>query len=247
KLLQAIAFAQDAVGDRPQEFLEQFDDYVDSLKDEIAPRSPGTTRQLQPEENTFELETIATRTSNPLQLLPGGSLHLEPLDLPALLDPLARSADAIAQERNLVLQVRIPQNLPPVRGDRRALEEVLNNLLDNALKYTPTGGRVTLEAGFDRPPLQGIAISDTGPGIPPGDQLRLFERHYRGIQARGDIPGTGLGLAIAREWVEKMEGEIEVISPAIADRANSNRRGTTFIVWLPLASAENQIRTQGEV
>jgi signal transduction histidine kinase len=231
--------------DRLQEFLEQFDDYVDSFKDEIAALPPETIRQWHPDdEDPLELETATAPTSNPLKLLPGGALSLEPLDLTALLKPLAQSADAIAQERGLTLQIRIPPNLPPIRGDRRALGEVLNNLLDNALKYTPRGGRVTLEAGQKHPLMQGIAISDTGPGIPPEDRARLFERHYRGVQARSDIPGTGLGLAIAKEWVEQMQGQIEIISPAIADRANSNFPGTTFIVWLPLASAENQIRTQ---
>ncbi|MDY6786465.1 MAG: ATP-binding protein, partial [Cyanobacteriota bacterium] len=243
---RAIAESILRESDRLQGFLEQFDEYIDSLKDEIAALPPETLEQWHPEdEDPLEWETVATPAARPLPLLPSGDLHLQTLDLTALLEPLVQSADAIAQERGLVLEVRIPPNLPPVRGDRRALGEVLNNLLDNALKYTPRGGNVTLEAGLNRPSMQGIAISDTGPGIPPTDQLRLFERHYRGVQAQGDIPGTGLGLAIAKEWVEQMQGQIETISPAITDRANTNPRGTTFIVWLPLASAERQIRTQG--
>jgi signal transduction histidine kinase len=128
--------------------------------------------------------------------------------------------------------------------------------MDNSLKYTPAGGKVIIQAGQIRVSTQGakqssIAISDTGPGIPPQDLDHIFERHYRGVQAETGIPGTGLGLAIARELVEQMQGEIEVISPAVfnwaacqsAEQSVSNFSlscdslgpGTTFIVWLPLA------------
>ncbi|NER35884.1 MAG: GAF domain-containing protein [Oscillatoria sp. SIO1A7] len=86
-----------------------------------------------------------------------------------------------------------------------------------------------------------IAISDTGPGIPEGDLEHLFQRHYRGVMAESDIPGTGLGLAIARDLLVQMEGEIEVFSPADprwlpAEVPDSAGPGTTFVVWLPIAS-----------
>jgi signal transduction histidine kinase len=92
--------------------------------------------------------------------------------------------------------------------------------------------------------MLGIAISDTGPGIPSQDLEHLFERHYRGVQASTAIPGTGLGLAIAKELIEQMHGEIEVFSPAqpLWDKQNSESAlsnpqdnppmGTTFVVWL---------------
>ncbi len=91
-----------------------------------------------------------------------------------------------------------------------------------------------------RQPTIAIAISDTGPGIPPQDLDCLFERHYRGVQAATDIPGTGLGLAIARDLAARMHGEIQVFSPALVAPATSldkqkppsSKQGATFILWL---------------
>jgi len=127
----------------------------------------------------------------------------------------------------------------------------LSNLIDNALKYTPSGGEIDIQVGEKRRTPQGeliaISISDTGPGIPSQDLEHLFERHYRGVQASSAIPGTGLGLAIAKELIEQMHGEIKVFSPAqpgwtkrnsesAMDKAQDNSEiGTTFVVWLPMA------------
>jgi len=86
---------------------------------------------------------------------------------------------------------------------------VFSNLIDNALKYTPSG-KIYIQAGLEQSHLQGIAISDTGPGIPPEDLEHIFE-HYRGVQSSSEIPGTGLGLAIAN-LIEQMQGEIQVFS-----------------------------------
>ncbi|NEO34648.1 MAG: ATP-binding protein, partial [Symploca sp. SIO3C6] len=143
---------------------------------------------------------------------------LDPVSMIDILAPLMVSAHAIAQERNLTLHVTSSDTLPLVWADAKALREVLNNLLDNALKYTPPGGDVYVIVGIDGnesiyPGKQGIAIADTGPGIPPEDQPHLFTRHFRGVQAQGNIPGTGLGLAIAQLLMHQMQGEISVFSP----------------------------------
>jgi signal transduction histidine kinase len=92
------------------------------------------------------------------------------------------------------------------------LREVFSNLIDNALKYTPAGGKVTVEVKNVKNSVE-IVFKDTGYGIPMSDQERIFQRHYRGVQAGGDIPGTGLGLAIAKELITSMGGTIEFISP----------------------------------
>ncbi|UBF27545.1 GAF domain-containing sensor histidine kinase [Kovacikia minuta CCNUW1] len=180
-------------------------------------------------------------------LVRGESLLLEPCSLMAVLEPLLASAGAIAQERNLTLQSHISANLPPIQVNAQALREVLNNLLENALKYTPAG-QITVLVNF--PPqfpsqLENstswleICISDTGPGIPLEDLPHIFERRFRGVQAQGEIPGSGLGLAIARELVEQMHGRIQVFSPALPTHLNSpttaGKPGTTFVVWLPVA------------
>ncbi|MEL7418491.1 MAG: HAMP domain-containing sensor histidine kinase [Cyanobacteria bacterium J06555_3] len=163
-------------------------------------------------------------------LLPGSTAELESVDLAEILVPLLNTAQAIAIERELELSNLIPSALPLVLGDLAALREILNNLLDNALKYTPSGGKVQLDLEYSERQL-GIAIRDTGVGIPPSVQQRIFERHYRGVQAKGDIPGTGLGLAIARELAAKMQGEIELISP---NNFTPDSIGTTFILWLAI-------------
>jgi signal transduction histidine kinase len=125
-----------------------------------------------------------------------------------------------------------------VIANAKALREVLNNLIDNALKYTPTGGEVKIYSIEKLEQAQqnwlGIAISDSGYGIPLEDQQKIFERHYRGRQAQSDIPGSGLGLAIAKDLIEKMGGKIEIISPNNIEK-NTSLPGTTMIVWLVVA------------
>jgi signal transduction histidine kinase len=167
-------------------------------------------------------------------LLPNVRELLGDCQLMDILHPLLLSAQAIAQERNLTFHSLIPPHLPQIRANPAALREVLSNLIDNALKYTPSGGMVTVRVESDseiKPHHLTIAIRDTGLGIPPQDLEHLFQRHYRGVQAQGDIPGTGLGLAIAQELIAQMEGKIEVTSPPLGDD-----RGTEFLVWLRVGS-----------
>lgn len=231
--------------DRLQELLQRFDEAIDLNQTEIPPAlRPETSKESG-------LDTL------PVLLLPDSRKSPQEAtglcSVAQVLEPLLDSAKAIALERNLDLIAQIPPDLPPVQVDAKALREVLSNLIDNALKYTPAGGKVIVQAGRIRVSDRGkkqssIAVSDTGPGIPPQDLEHIFERHYRGVQAKTEIPGTGLGLAIARELVEQMHGEIEVISPAVFNWADDSADqlvlnssqvddppgpGTTFVVWLP--------------
>lgn len=226
--------------DRLQELLQEFDQVLDL--DTSPPMLPATSSHS------------GGGSAQPA-LLPGSSflsspnLHLEPHAIREVLEPLLESAIAIAQDRRLRLWTDLPPGLPQVQIDLRALREVLNNLIDNALKYTPAGGQIYIST-LSHPPLepprpgnwQTFTIADTGPGIPPQDLEHLFERHYRGVQANTKIPGTGLGLAIARALIQQMQGEIQIFSPAHTCRlvpaqfAASNRAerpGTAFLVWLP--------------
>ena len=168
-------------------------------------------------------------SSDTVKALTGHSLQLQVCDPMDVLDPLFLSAQAIAQDRSLSLCVTCSEYRGSIWADAQALREVYNNLIDNALKYTPPHGRVDIIVGIepdqiafdheDDPsvlgdhPMQGVAIADTGPGIPIADQAHLFERHFRGIQSQGDIPGTGLGLAIAQLLTQQMGGIIQVFSP----------------------------------
>ncbi len=145
---------------------------------------------------------------------------------PVDLEVLARTALELhgpaAQKKGLVLASTVPAGLAAM-GDGRALEQVVVNLVDNAVKYTAVGG-VTLGAirqGQDTV----ITVADTGPGIEPHHLARLFERFYRVDPGRSrEAGGTGLGLAIAKHLVQGMAGEITVASGA---------EGTRFTVRLP--------------
>ncbi len=217
KLAQSIL----AQSDRFQALLEQFEAESNKL--------PSLDSQVSLGQNSFLLDSDEGIDRSSF-LLPGSITELTTVDLKQILEPLLNTASAIAIERNIALIDRLPIAIPLVTGDISALREIFNNLLDNALKYTPAGGQVRLELKTALRML-GIAIEDTGSGIPQSDRERIFERHYRGVQAQGDIPGTGLGLAIARELIVKMRGEIEIISP---NNLSTDSPGTTFIVWLPV-------------
>jgi len=205
--------------DRLNELLQQLDRTIDLTVDDLHQRS---------------LPAAAALPS--LSLLPTEQ-KTQSCSIGEILEPIIASAQAIATERNLELQADIPPNLPPLKAQPSALREVLSNLIDNALKYTPAGGKIYIQAGQTQAHFQGIAISDNGPGIPQQDLAHMFERHYRGVQAKSSIPGTGLGLAIAKDLIEQMQGKIEVFSPALT--ATAAEVGTTFIVWLPLSAPAN--------
>ena len=103
--------------------------------------------------------------------------------------------------------------------------------MTNAFNYTPEGGQVTVSTLMgNENQSYGFCVTDTGPGISPDEQLRLFDRFYRGSAAhQSKTPGTGLGLAIAREIVDRHQGRIEVKSDGVPGH------GAQFSVWLPAA------------
>ncbi|MEB3293808.1 MAG: HAMP domain-containing sensor histidine kinase, partial [Synechococcales bacterium] len=244
--------------DRLQDLLKQFEAAIDQgMTGAIA---PIPTHPAPPYAVEVVLETGMAEPSP--SLLPTSPLGGEPLDCHAcdlleILQPLLLSATAIAQEKQLQLQVFLPKAPVQVTVAPKALREVLSNIVDNAIKYTPAGiVQVQLKTENQHPvdpvildlaPDQAthptttlsatvqIWITDSGLGIPPEDLPRLFERHYRGIQATTGIPGTGLGLAIARALLLQMQGDIEIFSPPpaegwIGDDVPS--QGTTVVISL---------------
>jgi two-component system phosphate regulon sensor histidine kinase PhoR len=117
-----------------------------------------------------------------------------------------------AAEKDLRISVNLPQNVPDIAADRRRLAEVLQNLLDNAIQYTPPGGQIVVSASANGAEVT-FTVSDTGIGIPQADQPRIFERFYRVDVARSrEVGGTGLGLSIAKHLVEVHGGRIWVES-----------------------------------
>ena len=184
-------------------------------------------------------------------------MKLAPVDLNRLVTLLVEDRSVLFSNRGLRLELRTEPALPPVLADQRMLTQVLTNLMTNAMNYTPAGGVVTVSTQMgmgdwrlgigdwglnpsspthNDPPAErtwvSFSVSDTGPGIPPGEQARLFERFYRGEAARqSGVQGTGLGLAICREIVERHGGRITVESQV--------GKGSTFTVWLPTMGPEN--------
>ncbi len=165
----------------------------------------------------------------------GDLLELKPCDLRGILQPLLISAGLVAQEKPLALHTEFAAVVPLVNANASALREVLSNLIDNAVKYTPAGGEVHIRLVAESGRVA-VWVTDNGGGIPDADLAQLFQRHFRGVQALTEIPGTGLGLSIARELVQQMQGDIQVFSPMLAagwlgDRLPESR-GVTFVMTL---------------
>jgi two-component system phosphate regulon sensor histidine kinase PhoR len=155
-------------------------------------------------------------------------LKLEPLELRPAVESLLAAQRERAERRRLRLAIAIPPELPRARADRRALDQVLGNLLDNALKYAADGAAVTVRARDDGAGAVCISVEDTGPGIERRHLSRLFERFYRVDAGRSrELGGTGLGLSIVKHLVEAMGGSISVESEP--------GRGSAFHVTLPRA------------
>jgi two-component system phosphate regulon sensor histidine kinase PhoR len=141
------------------------------------------------------------------------ALECHPLDVCGLLRKAGLLMGEHARQQGITLAIDCPQQgLPKVLADYGRLEQVLLNLLDNAIKYTPPGGSVTL-AAEQRDRQVAFTVSDTGVGIPAKDLSRIFERFYRVDEARSrEQGGTGLGLAIVKHIVQLHGGEVQVTS-----------------------------------
>jgi two-component system phosphate regulon sensor histidine kinase PhoR len=164
-----------------------------------------------------------------LSQIESGKLELEfrPVEVRPLLESCLETARLEAEPKHLALSCECPEEIPPVRGDAQRLREVLQNLLDNAVRYTSEGGRVCARARTANGVVE-ISVEDTGIGIPHAEQQRIFERFYRVDAARSrEVGGTGLGLSIAKHLVEAHGGRIEVRSEV--------GRGSIFRIFLPAA------------
>ena len=155
-------------------------------------------------------------------------LHVEAFSLAELVQDVVQKFQIVAEKGKLSLQATFAENLPFVSGDIAMIERVLENLLENAFRYTPEGGRVTVSLTPEANSIK-MQITDTGRGISQEDLPHIFERSYRGEKHRPELPeGAGLGLAITKRILELHGSVIEVVSTLDA--------GTTFTFHLPLAS-----------
>ncbi len=152
-------------------------------------------------------------------------LPRERLDLRPLLLQAVRQHENAATRKQILCELEGAEGPLSVMGDRESLVQVVDNLLDNAIKYTPEGGSVRLAARVEDGAVT-LVVTDTGIGIPPADLERVFERFYRVDKARSrEMGGTGLGLSIVKHLVGAMGGEVGVESEL--------GKGTTFSVRLP--------------
>jgi PAS domain S-box-containing protein len=198
----------------------------------------GGAGELGPEQQRF-LSVVERNTKRLMQLVgdllfmaqvEAGklALDLEEVDLNEVLAECIEAAKPVADDRQVELVTDLAET-PTMLGDRSRLAQVLDNLISNALKFTPASGRVSVRVsrtGRDAV----VEVADTGVGIPAEEQDRLFERFFRSSNATEQaIPGSGLGLTIAKTIVERHEGSIEIES--------AEGKGTTVRVRLPLGAA----------
>jgi two-component system, OmpR family, phosphate regulon sensor histidine kinase PhoR len=169
-------------------------------------------------EDLLDLSRIESREYHP---------DLQPLAVGAVADQVIGLLRPQAEAKGMRLSLDVPPDMPLAVGDRRAFEQVLTNLIDNAVKYCPSGAAVTVRVrtadGYAR-----VRVEDTGPGIEPRHLPRLFERFYRVDSGRSrEMGGTGLGLSIVKHLVEAMNGNVGVES--------TPGKGSTFWFTLPLS------------
>ena len=157
-------------------------------------------------------------------------MHMARFAFSDALDSVMRSVELEAKRHQHRLLALYPATLPLIMGDRGRLEQVMLNVIGNAIKYTPDGGTIEVSAGADDR-LLWVEVCDNGIGIPPEDRERIFERFYRVDKARSrESGGTGLGLSIALEIVQRHHGTLEL--------APHEGAGTTVRMTLPLTQTQ---------
>jgi PAS domain S-box-containing protein len=199
----------------------------------------GLLKRGQPEKFPHYLGTLKRETLRLENLIEGllelsrlnagtEPITLNPIDVNHLIESLITDRASLIADRGLSLHMELGSNLPPALGDPWRLEQVLSNLLANAMNYTPQGGTITIRTKRqedDRQEWVTFTVEDTGLGITAEEMPHVFERFYRGTAGRkSGAPGTGLGLAICKELIDRLGGRITVESEL--------GHGTTFTVWL---------------
>lgn len=237
-------------------------DFVSSVSHEL--RTPLTTikaltrllmrGELSEEKRREYLETISVECDRQIDLvlnlldlsrIEGGVFRLalervEPLEI---IESCVKSEMTAAEKRRHTLRVEPFPEVPPICADPKALRRVVSNLIENAIKYTPDGGLITLSAHAAEEGFVRISVTDNGRGIPPEDLPVLFNKFHRGrpVAAKSttdedfledaDVSGVGLGLYLARNVIERMGGRITVETEV--------GRGSAFGLHLPIWSGAN--------
>ena len=248
--IRELAVAFNAMCDRLSELDQMKIDYIGHLSHEL--RTPLTaikeaSRMLQERvfaavpERERELQTLILdecerliRSVNRLldfSMMESGMmpLTLQEAGLSPIVEKNLQRFSPIAQRKKIDLQMQVPQDLPPLRMDAEKIDVVLENLLSNALKFTPEGGRIRIAARH-RPDagVIEVAVSDTGRGIPESGLKEVFEKFRRVDGGKGAVRGTGLGLAIVKHIINAHGGHVWAESEV--------GKGSTFTFLLPVQS-----------
>lgn len=205
---------------------------IETLQDSALEDPPVAQRFLRRAATEVESITQIVEELLTLSRIESGQVRLQ-LEPAPVIDVVMRPVERLlppAERQEVELVLDLPAGLPLILADVGHIQQVITNLVHNAIKYTPQGGRITLSAKLEGDTVI-LAVADTGIGIPATDLSRVFERFYKSDRARrrGEIGGTGLGLAIAKHIVQAHEGQIWVKS--------KEGRGSTFYFSLPVADS----------
>jgi len=235
--------AQAAVAIENSRLFQQFDlisEFVHELRTPLASLRTATHLLTHPEidetkrdqlakniqRETSRLADMSTDFLSVARLESGRSqFHVEPFNISNLLHECFQLIIDQAEEKGLFCNIEVPEDLPTIQGDCDKIKQAVLNLLSNAIKYTPQGGRLMLKGELHSDWVH-VEISDTGIGIPPKYQNRMFSKFFRVPGSERHAQGTGLGLSIVKRIIEGHGGEIDFQSEVDA--------GTTFNMRLPI-------------
>jgi signal transduction histidine kinase len=201
----------------------------------------GATGELNENQTNFlttirnNVNRMATLVSDlaDISRIESGNLHLEPREVPVwdVIDEIVTLTRTQVTQKNQTVSVDIPKELPKAWCDRNRLAQVLTNLISNANKYTPDGGKITIHATQADGMIQ-VKVEDNGFGMTPEDQNNLFSKFFRSVDEKiREAPGTGLGLSITKTLIEMQGGKIWFESEF--------RKGTSFYFTIPISHNEN--------
>jgi signal transduction histidine kinase len=203
--------------------------YAETMLDD--PNIPQPTRQEFLQIINEESDRLTSLINGILDIskIETGTIEIirKPINTTSVTKRAAESLEHVAGKKKIRLQTDIAENLPELIGDENKLYSMITNLVNNAIKFTPENGTVSVSAHLVNNELV-VKVSDSGMGIPKDDLNKIFGRFYRVHRPGKQIPGTGLGLAIVKEIAMRHDGRIDVESQV--------EKGSTFTVYLPVAA-----------
>lgn len=207
---------------------------IEGMQDEVLPMDKDQLDALYAETTLLnrlidDLRILSLAENNQLKLNP------QPTDINALIKNIIDRAQSQAQLKNVLIEDQLEDNLPEIPIDADRFTQIMNNLINNAMRYTPKGGSIKIYTRQSKPgSIIQISVSDSGTGITLEDLPHVFDRFYRADKSRTRASGgSGLGLAIVKGLVEAHGGKVRVESPILfTDDQKGN--GTRFIIELPI-------------